>query len=66
MKLWTATTDGDNCELTTTAHRTREEAEARVRADLWPVEQDAGPVDSLRYAWESAMDGACIIQEHEL
>lgn len=70
MKLWTATTDGDNCELTTTAHLTQRAAARRVLKDMGIPFALAGALqtdmEQVRESWESRMDGACIIQEHEL
>lgn len=69
--IWTCTTDGDDCPLTTTVHATREEAEARPRDEL---AEDCPPRqlahlnsltgDALSEAWSNKFDGACIIEEH--
>lgn len=62
--VWTCTTDGDNCPLTTTVHATREEAEARARGEL----SDASDIltgDALSESWGAEFDGACIIEEHK-
>lgn len=71
MKIWTATTDGDNCPLTTTAHPSEAQAQNRVLNDLHASgigipEACMNHTLSLRELWESRMDGACIIQEHEV
>lgn len=75
LTIWTRTTDGDNCPLTTTAHASREEAEAAVWADLAPEiarhSADGAPAaplagEALRLAWAATFDGACSIEAHDI
>jgi len=71
MKIWTATTDGDNCELTTTVHSDQDGAARRVLGDMGipfalaavDLRTDLGQIIAT---WEKRMDGACLIQEHEV
>jgi len=70
LKVWTVTTDGDNCPITTTVHVTKAAACRRVRDDLanrfTSAELDAAGDDLERLAsmWEVTNDGACAIEEH--
>jgi hypothetical protein len=77
LTIWTATTDGDNCPLTTTVHATSAEACDRVRADLAPSDPlnqtifmppkgSIGEAEGLAATWERLFDGSCIIQSHEV
>ncbi len=72
-KVWTCTTDGDNCPLSTTLHATEAEALERVRDDLRAdckpsqlASLEAMPAADLADAWTDKNDGACIIEEHDL
>lgn len=69
--IWTTTTDGDNCPLTTTVHLDEMSACRRVLDDLiysrkqWPKD-DPPKSELVRKAWGDAMDGSCIIESHEI
>lgn len=72
VTVWTCTTEGDNCPLTTTVHATEAEAQERVRddlrADCKPSKLEhlnAMPAADLPGAWQDKNDGACIIESHE-
>lgn len=67
--IWTCTTDGDNCSLTTTVHANEADAIARVRRDL----ESSGKFTARCYTdgeiadkWTDLMDGACIIEPHNI
>lgn len=70
VTIWTATTDGNDCDLTTTVHATQVEAETRVLGDMgipYALGGDLrGNLQLIRETWEQRMDGACVIQEHEV
>lgn len=72
-QLWTVTTDGDECPLTTTVHATEASALERVRNDLRAdckahqrESLNTMTAEELREAWEAANDGACIIESHDI
>lgn len=73
IKVWTATTDGNNRPLRTTVHATEDDAIKRVRDDFSVgrsverlAEIAAIPDDELPMAWTRENYGACIIDDHEL
>jgi hypothetical protein len=73
VTVWTCTTEGDNCPLTTTAHASQAEAFERVRDDLradCPGHQVASlngmSASDMPDEWERKYDGACIIESHEV
>lgn len=71
MKIWTATTEGDNCPITTTVHPSEAQAQNRVLNDLCAIgvgipEAAMNHTPTIVEIWEHRMDGACLIQEHEV
>ena len=62
ITVWTVTTDGDDCALTTTVHGTLKGALNRVAGDL--DEKEFLTIDDAVAAWEQANDGACCIEDH--
>lgn len=67
VTIWTATTDGDNCETFTSAHGTPSEAEQRIRDGLNDyIDASTLTGEALVEAWEQKFDGACIIRAHEV
>lgn len=73
LQMWTCTTDGNNCPLTTTVHATEVAAWGRVREDLLA---DCSPrhldlvnsmiPDQLLELWHRKNDGACMIERHDV
>lgn len=69
--IWTLTTDGDECPLTTSVHPTEQDAMESVRNVL---EDDCKPdvlerlptmtADELSEVWGEINEGACIIESH--
>jgi hypothetical protein len=71
--VWTLTTDGDNCALTTSVHPTKDDAAESVRdtlrGDCKPSQLaslEAMTAEELSEAWGEINDGACIIESHEM
>lgn len=71
IELWTATTEGDNCPLSTTVHADEASARQRIIDDMTrmgrpPLGDVTGNSYALAQAWGNKMDGGCIIERHEL
>lgn len=66
VTVWTATTEGNNCPVTTTVHATESDALRRVLADLDlpPNWRGSATNDQVCTAWSEHNDGPCIIEEH--
>lgn len=70
VTIWTATTDGEGCDLTTTAHATEDDCRARLLRDLdasgRPLMGGEHTTGAIQEFWTEKMDGACIIEAHEV
>lgn len=71
VKIWTVTTDGNECEPTTTAHGSEAKAKQRVIADIRHdhddvVGLDLASTEALQQAWQELNKGYCAIEEHEV
>lgn len=73
LKVFTLTTDGDNCGLDVEVHATEEQARASLIAGLesFGVQRArdghklaSASIEELCELWEDAADGHCSIEEH--
>jgi hypothetical protein len=73
VTVWTLTTEGDNCPVSTTVYASEAEALAILRRDLCadchPSERRnlaALPDDELTDEWSRRFDGPCRVESHEI
>jgi hypothetical protein len=70
MKIWTVTTDGDNCPIETEVFLSEAGARAYIVDCIRSYDPKAKtailPLGGLSDLYTDLADGACIIQEHDL